>query len=147
VKSISDTIVEKELPCPLPCGSSDAYFLYGDGHGHCYSCGYHYFPNKEFIDLNDFTYEYLPYRGIDASTFRRYGAKTKINGEGKPTSIGYPHREVGVFKVRSLEEKKFHYIGEVQRGCFGVDKFTAGSHKYVTITEGYEDACSLHQVL
>jgi twinkle protein len=146
VKSISDTIVEKELPCPLPCGSSDAYFLYGDGHGHCYSCGYHYFPNKEFIDLNDFTYEYLPYRGIDASTFRRYGAKTKINGEGKPTSIGYPHREVGVFKVRSLEEKKFHYIGEVKRGCFGVDKFVAGSNQNIIITEGYEDALSCNQV-
>ena len=27
-------------PCPS-CPSSDAYFVYSDGHGHCYSCGYH----------------------------------------------------------------------------------------------------------
>lgn len=151
MKPTSEVIVEKELPCPKPCGSSDAYFLYGDGHGHCYSCGYHYFPNKEFINLTDFTYEFLNYRGISANTYRRYGAKTKINGEGVPVSIGYPHREPGVFKVRDLADKNFHYVKpngvEVSRGCFGVDKFTAGSHKYVTITEGYEDALSIYEVL
>jgi twinkle protein len=152
VKASSEIIIEKELPCPKPCGSSDAYFLYGDGHGHCYSCGYHYFPSKEFIELTEFTYEYLPYRGIGKNTFRRYGAKTKISPEGKPLSIGYPHREVDTFKVRDLTKDKtkesvFHYVGNPQRGCFGVDRFTAGSHKYVTITEGYEDALSCYEVL
>lgn len=97
-----------------------------------------------------FTYEYLDYRGISASTYRRYGAKTKINSEGEPISIGYPHRESGVLKVRELKDKKFHYVkpvgSEVKRGCFGVDKFTAGSHKYVIITEGYEDALSCNEV-
>lgn len=150
MKSLSETIVEKELPCPKPCGSSDAYFLYGDGHGHCYSCNYHYFPNKVFEELKEFTYEYLDYRGISASTFRKYGAKTKINSEGAPVSIGYPHRENGVLKVRELETKKFHYVkpegAEIKRGCFGVDKFTAGSHKHVIITEGYEDALSCYEV-
>lgn len=131
----------------MPCGSSDAYFLYGDGHGHCFSCGYHYFPNKGFIDLSDtFTYEYLDYRGISAATYRRYNAKTKVNAEGKPVSIGYPHREPEVFKVRSLEEKKFYYVGEVKRGCFGVDKFVAGSNQNLIITEGYEDALSCNEV-
>lgn len=147
MKEPKDVIVEKELPCPKPCGSSDAYFLYGDGHGHCFSCNHHTFAKESFEALEEFTYEYLPFRGISSDTFRKYGAKTKINGEGKPISIGYPHREPGVWKVRDLEKKSFRYEGQVQRGCFGVDKFTAGSHKYVTITEGYEDACSLHQVL
>lgn len=147
MKTLNETIVDKELPCPLPCGSSDAYFLYGDGHGHCFSCGYHYFPNKGFIDLSDtFTYEYLDYRGISAATYRRYNAKTKVNAEGKPVSIGYPHREPEVFKVRSLEEKKFYYVGEVKRGCFGVDKFVAGSNQNLIITEGYEDALSCNEV-
>ena len=27
-------------PCPK-CTSSDAYILYADGHGHCFSCSYH----------------------------------------------------------------------------------------------------------
>ena len=146
MKSPAEVIAEKELPCPKPCGSSDAYFLYGDGHGHCFSCGYHYFPNKEFIELNDFSYQFLDYRGINANTFKKYGAKTKVDAEGKPVSIGYPHREIGTFKVRSLAEKSFHYVGDVKRGCFGVDKFVAGSHKYVIITEGYEDALSCNQV-
>lgn len=34
-----------------------------------------------------------------------------------------------------------------QAGLFGRNKFTAGSHKYVTITEGELDALSLYQVL
>lgn len=93
-----------------------------------------------------FTYEYLDYRGISAATYRRYGAKTKINSEGLPVSVGYPHREDGVFKVRDLKEKRFHYVGEVKRGCFGVDKFVAGSNQNLIITEGYEDALSCNEV-
>ncbi len=147
MKQSSEIIVEKELPCPKPCGSSDAYFLYGDGHGHCFSCGYHKFVDEKEFELSEFTYEYLPYRGISANSYRRYGAKTKISSEGSPISIGYPHREPGVFKVRDLSEKSFKYVGKPERGCFGVDKFSAGSHKYVTITEGYEDALSLYEVL
>jgi Replicative DNA helicase len=148
VKSPADTIAEKELPCPSKtCGSSDAYFLYEDGHGHCFSCGYHYFPNKVFEDLTEeFTYEFMDYRGISHATFRKYGAKTKIDSEGRPLSIGYPHRENGTLKVRDLLEKKFYYVGDVKRGCFGVDKFVAGGHKYIVITEGYEDALSVHEV-
>jgi twinkle protein len=95
---------------------------------------------------NEFTYEYLDQRGISAATYRRYNAKTKINSEGKPVSVGFPHREPEVFKVRSLEEKKFYYVGDVKRGCFGVDKFVAGSHQNLIITEGYEDALSCNEV-
>lgn len=99
---------------------------------------------------NEYTYEYLDYRGIAASTYRRYGAKTKINSEGAPVSIGYPHREEGTFKVRFLDKKGFQYVkpegAEIKRGCFGVDKFVAGSHQNLIITEGYEDALSCNEV-
>jgi twinkle protein len=147
----SSKIVEQHIPCPSPlCGSSDAYCTYDDGHGYCFSCGYLKKSKKEFEDLS-FTYEYLPFRGISKNTFRRYGAKTKIDANGKPVEIGYPHRQKDVFKVRSLLEKDFRMVRPegvtVERGCFGVDKFTAGSHKYVTITEGYEDALSCYEVL
>ena len=98
----------------------------------------------------EFTYEYLDYRGISSSTFRKYGAKTKIDADGAPVSIGYPHREQGILKVRDLKEKKFHYVkpegAEIKRGCFGVDKFVAGSHQNLIITEGYEDALSCNEV-
>lgn len=92
-----------------------------------------------------YTFEYLPYRGIDKATFMKYNAKTKIDAQGKPVSIGFPERN-GSFHVRTRDKKTYHE-GVYKPGCFGVDKFTAGSHKYVTITEGYEDALSLHQVL
>jgi len=32
----------KHLPCPV-CPSHDAYTVYADGSGHCFSCGYHLF--------------------------------------------------------------------------------------------------------
>ena len=33
----SSELTEAHLPCPL-CDSTDAYSLYSDGHGYCYSC-------------------------------------------------------------------------------------------------------------
>lgn len=39
-----------KLPCPdtkdKGCGSSDAFTVYSDGHGHCFSCGDHYSPRE-----------------------------------------------------------------------------------------------------
>jgi twinkle protein len=96
--------------------------------------------------LNDFTYEYIPLRGITETTLRHYGVKTKINTEGKPVSIGFRYPN-GSYKVRHLDRKDFYSEGEISSaGLFGRDKFAAGSHKYVTITEGELDALSLYQV-
>lgn len=36
--------------CPV-CPSSDAFFRYKDGHGHCYSCGYHDFGTKTISSM------------------------------------------------------------------------------------------------
>lgn len=100
--------------------------------------------------MNDvsFTYEYLPYRGITADTFRKYGAKTKIGEDGKPLEIGYPEAN-GSFHIRNLKETgpKTYHKGEYKAGLFGLDKFVPGSHRHIVITEGYEDALSLYQVL
>lgn len=73
-------------------------------------------------------------------------AFTKINAEGKPISIGFKYPD-GNYKVRLRDTKEFYWIGDHRPGLFGRDKFAAGSHKYVTITEGELDACSLYQVL
>lgn len=51
-------------------------------------------------------------------------------------------------KVRQLDVKAFHSVGDISKaGLFGRNKFGAGSHKYVTVTEGELDALSLYQVL
>ena len=152
---MSSKVSEGRLPCPNPtCGSSDAYHLFDDGHGYCFSCHYYKPPNKDYLDLsNQFTYEYLPLRNISKATMEFYDVKTKIDAEGKPVSIGfiYPNEAI---KVRQLDKKEFTWSKDgklgaetSKAGLFGRDKFAAGSHKYVTITEGELDALSLYQVL
>lgn len=121
--------------------------MYEDGHGHCFSCNYHYLPNKDYT-LEDFTYEYLDWRGVKADTFRVYDCKTKVDGSGKPVSIGFKYAGDTTFKVRKLDAKEFYSVGDINKaGLFGRDKFPLGTHKYVTITEGELDACSYYQVL
>ena len=97
-----------------------------------------------------FTYEYLPWRGVDKSTFSFYDVKTKIDNTGKPVCLGFKYPNDS-FKVRDLDAKAFTSVksptGETTAGLFGRNKFSAGSHKYVTITEGELDALSLYQVL
>lgn len=138
------TIVERHISCPN-CQSSDAYCLYDDGHGYCFSCQ-HYKKGKE-DEESSYTYEYLPRRGLVEKTLRKYNIKTKINSEGKPVSVGYPYVNDSC-KVRMLDEKAFYSVGDISKaGLFGKDKFEAGSHKYLTITEGEDDAASLYQVL
>lgn len=149
---MASNLVIKHGPCPS-CTSSDAYCEYEDGHGYCFSCGT-YFPGKERFDLLDttFTYEYIPHRGINKDTFRYYDTRTKVNGDGEPVAVGFPYSN-GAYKVRSLKDKEFHTkegpLGAniADAGLFGMERFPAGSHKYVTITEGEYDALSLYQVL
>jgi Autographiviridae DNA primase/helicase len=141
---MSTKIVERHVPCPN-CPSSDAYCVYEDGHGYCFSCEY-YKPSKGLDNLNEYTYEYLGWRGITKGSFSSYGAKTKIAGDGSPRAIGFTYPN-GSTKVRSLTEKTFYWEGEHKPGLFGVDKFAAGSNKFVVITEGELDACAFHQVL
>lgn len=145
-----DKALKSKLPCP--CGkSSDAYSEYPD-HGYCYGqCGGRYFNhNSEFnmdfpVDEN-YTYEYVARRGISKGVHEFFGAKAKINGDGKPISIEYPHPS-GAKQIKSLLSKNFYWVGTPQAGCFGSDKFPAGSAKAITITEGMDDAMSVTEMM
>lgn len=143
-ENANSCIVQQHIPCPV-CPSSDAYVLYGDGHGYCFSCKYLYLPNRGFEE-EMFTYEFLQHRGLSRSTLEFYDIKTKVDQDGKPISVGfrYPNQS---FKVRELSDKVFRWEGVSSSGLFGRDKFSAGSNKFVTITEGEYDAASLWQVL
>ncbi len=143
--TMTSKIVEQHIPCPT-CQSSDAYCTYDDGHGYCFSCNY-YKPSKEESAQEGYTYEYLPHRGLTKETLSFYDIKTKINSDGKPFSVGFRYPNDS-YKVRLLEKKHFYSEGEISKaGLFGRNKFSQGSHKYVTITEGEYDAASLYQVL
>src|SRR5882757_901795 len=119
-------IVELHKPCPS-CPSSDAYCLYSDGHGYCFSCKYFSHPLKKFEE-EMYTYEYIPHRGLNRSTLEFYDIKTKIDSEGSPTSVGFRY-PTGSFKVRELADKHFRWEGASVAGLFGRDKFSAGSNK------------------
>jgi len=141
---LTSKITDQHIPCP-ECPSSDAYCVYDDGHGYCFSCNY-YKPREGRISDKDVTYEYLAHRGINAETFRFYDVKTKIDADGKPLSLGFVYPN-GSVKVRELP-KGFHSVGDISKaGLFGRNKFGPGSNRSITITEGELDALSLYQTL
>lgn len=139
-------IVQRHIPCPNPeCGSSDAYCLYDDGHGYCFSCGKAQFINEKQL-TEDITFEYLPFRGLTQNTMRFFEAKTRIVND-KPESIQYTY-ENGSYVLRKLNEKDFRSMGDISSaGLWAKDKFSAGSARAITITEGREDAMAIYQVL
>lgn len=101
---------------------------------------------RDNTDIMD-TYEYLPLRGVTKDTFRFFDCLTKVNPEGKPTELGFKYPN-GSYKVRTLDKKSFYTRGDIAKaGLFGRNKFTAGSHKTLIITEGELDACSVWQVV
>lgn len=151
-RSKSKAVGKEQCPVCADAGrdrSQDNLVVYDDGHKYCFACE-HYIPGDN-VDTSSFTYEFLPHRNITAATFRHYGAKTKIDAEGKPVEVGYPERN-GSFHVRVIptekgERWKTYHKGDYKPGCFGIDKFVPGAHRHIIITEGYEDALSYYQAL
>jgi twinkle protein len=136
-------VVEAHLPCP-ECSSSDAYAIYEDGHGFCFSCRA-YVP-AEGDAMGDFTFEYLPYRGFQKSTLEFYKTLTKIDASGKPVAILYPYTDEAT-KVRVLP-KTFYAQGNMKDAdLFGWQRFSQGSAKAITITEGEDDALAAYEML
>jgi twinkle protein len=133
-------------PCNS-CGSSDALSEYDD-HTYCFACN-KYTPMKEdFID-NKSSYEYINHRGITKDTYAFYDTKCKIDPLGVPLQLGFPYGG-GSYKIRTVEGKKIWSVGLSQPDTvplFGMDKFSAGSAKSITITEGEYDALSVFQML
>ena len=159
------------LPCPYEgCGSSDAFKWWPeDGNGFCHACRGNYpvdkkqtfswakdrYPtsgNKDWDDMNVTSFtpkkieskddgRYQSMRGINATTMEDYGVKTF------PDRQEYVYPSGGI-KVRRLDEKAF-YTKEGFKGdeLFGMNLFTSGSSKMVTVTEGELDALSVAQML
>lgn len=143
---MSKVILSKQ-PCPRQeCGSSDAYHVYDDGHGYCFSCQHYFGADKQTIEDVTYTYQYVPWRGVTRESMEFYNVKTKCLPNGEPIAIGFPYPN-GSIKSRSLDRKDFHWTGDVKPGLFGQDKFAPGASKYITITEGELDAISLRQAL
>jgi twinkle protein len=98
-------------------------------------------------DLGEHTYEYLPRRGISKATHEFFGVQTKINPEGKPVAVEYKWPN-GAVQTRLLEKKDFYSKGPMsEAGGWAVDRFTPGSARAITITEGNDDAMAVYEIM
>ena len=151
-------------PCPN-CNSSDAFsFNVEKGVGKCFSCSEPYpkrgvkydeetlakYPLKGAVEPTERpvsgSMKFVGMRGIDAQTMEAYGVLTRVV-DGKPVAQEYTYPSGGV-KVRSLPHKGFSVRGAFKSDeLFGMNLFTLGSSKRLTITEGELDALSAYQML
>jgi twinkle protein len=152
--------------CPfVSCGSSDAFSWNTNGFGKCHACGEGYPSKREVFDWAKDKYQtlkgesmtvtsfmpkkiedtssgrYVDMRGIQSKTMQDFNVLTYQDRQ----EYIYPS---GGIKVRTLPEKGF-YAKNGFKGdeLFGMNLFTAGCSKKVTITEGELDALSAAQML
>jgi twinkle protein len=152
--------------CPfVSCGSSDAFSWNTNGFGKCHACGEGYPSKREVFDWAKDKYQtlkgesmtvtsfmpkkiedtssgrYVDMRGIQSKTMQDFNVMTYQDRQ----EYIYPS---GGIKVRTLPEKGF-YAKNGFKGdeLFGMNMFTAGCSKKVTITEGELDALSAAQML
>tara|TARA_R110000850_G_scaffold182689_2_gene308194 strand:+ start:1209 stop:2822 length:1614 start_codon:yes stop_codon:yes gene_type:complete len=163
------------LPCPyVDCGSSNAFSYNTKGFGLCFSCKTNYpssnpkfdWVEKEYPPLGSVktedddifavapipikevvkdrgSWEYKSMRGISERTMETYNVKTYKKGATQ--EYVYPS---GGIKTRDLKDKDFFVSpGFKTEELFGMNFFTAGCSKTLTITEGELDALSAYQML
>ena len=143
------TVIQAHLPCPS-CSSSDAYCLYSDGHGYCFSCGS--YTSGEGSDHKqtqrartiDYSGDYtgIKSRGLHEDTLRKFNVRVD---QGPVIRFPY-HDQAGRivgYKERTLN-KEFRWHGKnSDNQLFGQQLFGGG--KSVVITEGEIDALSVWQ--
>ncbi len=161
-------LIKTHLPCPdqTSCGSSDAASLDEKGVVYCFSCKGLFGPDQHtytatltqqvptpkpafsavenLIVTGDYTGN--PARGITPETAKMYKA---LHTDGK-TYYGYYSAknptQIQAAKLR-YPDKRFPWVGETKGVMlFGQQCFPSGG-KYITITEGEEDAMAAYQWL
>jgi twinkle protein len=163
------SVVRAGLACPL-CDSSDAYALYDDGHGYCYSCNGYTKPSNNNDNNNEGQHKQMetpvqpavikprgtsiaiPERNITKKTVEKYGVGVIVPSNSNESSEHYyPYynkdNELVALKARSVKDKKFYCQGDLSKAqLFGQHLFPKGG-KYITICEGELDAMSAYQML
>lgn len=78
---------------------------------------------------------------------RSMGVQTRVDSHGKPYSIAYQYPKGGK-KIRLLGEKKFASEGDMgSPQLFLSDRFPTGCSRYITITEGEQDALAVLEMM
>lgn len=163
------TVTDTDLPCPYEeeCGSSDAFVLYDDGSGHCFSCG-KVKDHQQLLSLGYGAHPFMKkakkkmgnkYKGMpeDAGFFNikdRMIRKDVCEAFGVTQKKGYhyyPYQDetgetVG-YKERDVVEKGFTQKGGNNTNVFGLAQAIKHTNKrFLTITEGELDAMSHYQM-
>jgi twinkle protein len=139
------------------CSSSDAYALYSDGHGFCFSCqGYvqnivtsGYTPKKRNIMeglIADSYYTSLSKRSINEDTCRKFGYTLADYKEAKWQVAPYYRDGQLIAQHLRSSSKDFKWLGESKEvELFGQHLWGQGG-KMVVVTEGEIDCMSVSQI-
>lgn len=142
---MSEPPIKSHLPCPH-CGGNDCFSTWADGGYYCHQCGAKPEKSSPSVPQTGENYEERKesYRNISQRAVDFYGITTSYE-DGKPVRrvYPYPHKD----KYRVLPKDFSKNFGFTTDHLFGMDKFNAGSSKYITIVEGEEDAASAYQIL
>lgn len=160
---VKTELIEAHLPC-RSCQSTDALARYTD-HTYCFSCKTYSSTIEETIEYNysntkditkgkplvNYSTQLLSWRGVSKETFQAYGCTFKVLENGVPYSVSYPYLSStgeAATKERKIETKEFYSTGAMNdSSLFGMDRFSAGSARAITVTEGELDALSVYQML
>ena len=135
-------------PCP-ECTSSDAFAVYSDGHGYCFSCGYHQQGScessqpREVSRMVNYSGDFAGIRSrkLTEDTCKKFNVRVD-----QGPVIRFPYYSGGrvvAYKERD-QSKNFTWHGKNEdHQLFGQQNF--GSGKTIVITEGEMDALSVWQ--
>lgn len=159
-----DSTFIKHCPCPK-CGSSDAYGIYSDGHGYCFSCNTYFkseevsnieylkrsFSNrmsKECVQVDDLNghFSAIPSRGLTEDTCRKYKYYVG-NYKGKPVQVACYCDDAGniVGQKFRFPNKEFVVFGKVSGHLYGSQLWGAGGRMLI-VTEGEIDCLTVSQL-
>lgn len=138
------------LPCP-DCGSSDALTEYED-HTYCFSCSKYKSYNNNNITISNpvgsmIVEPNVSWRGISKETYKYYDCDFTVDSNNKLLQVNFKYPN-GSYKHRLIDNKSFYSSGSMAASdLYGYNKFSPGSARAITITEGEIDCLSVFQML
>lgn len=100
------------------------------------------------IQRDDVTFGFPDeYRGISRDTFEKFGVLFKFDKHGKPIECAFPYCGIAK-KVRDLNHKSFRWVNySSECPLFGLDRWTPGCARAVTVVEGEFDALAVYEMM
>ncbi len=162
------------LPCWLGCGTSCcSFFMKPKPHLHCFKCEKQnwYVTEEDLLEMElnnlvpfnntvtEKTTEFVLERGVVApladrmltkETAEKYRVETLFDEQAAPYARSFNHfndeGDIVSQKIKYLDGKMKCVGNHAEVRMFGIHMFPAGG-KYITITEGEEDAMSVYQMM